>query len=562
MFTPRVVLEARDWLRRGNPRQAAAVLLPAREQRHRDLVDARQKVCAALIETARKELEQNELWAAWEAVELAHQLAPLVGDARVLREQLARQVQQRQARREWISEVVNKARRWLDGGQVREAIWLIEQFLPSEGNPAHSATDWKLQQIWKEAQVILQSLEQRVAEVRKLLEQGQFREAWQRCQQAPPQIAASPDLVSLRQQAAETLFRKRLSQAREAARAGDVEQARRCLASAFKYAEDQATLREELADVQAQIDQVERQQQEAARQADAQRRLSSLASAIERANLPAAYQRLRAACQAVPSDHPQLQQLLQRLTELEQQHASRPDQPRPVRNRDAQIVFNNLLLVLSRDEVVVGGRGGRRADLKLSAALAERHAMLVRGRKGYTLHLMAGENGELARVWVNDEPARHGQALRHDDRLVWEGASGAWRFRLPVPGSLTAMLVQEELDGSAALVTRGCCRQVLLLADEAVLAGQPGKGVHVVVPGLPGRLRLAWKPDGLMWEVEGAQLRGASDREVFGGLLCVPSEWVLEDVSSDGAMSEAEWLRQALRRRGMPQSVGLRWAWA
>jgi hypothetical protein len=36
----------------------------------------------------------------------------------------------------------------------------------------------------------------------------------------------------------------------------------------------------------------------------------------------------------------------------------------------------------------------------------------------------------------------------------------------------------------------------------------------------------------------------------------------LEEVGSDGAMSEAEWLRQALRRRGMPQSVGLRWTWA
>lgn len=129
---------------------------------------------------------------------------------------------------------------------------------------------------------------------------------------------------------------------------------------------------------------------------------------------------------------------------------------------------------------------------------------------------------------------------------------------MPVAGSLTATLVLRDSDGCPATTAQGVCRKVLLLADEAILGPERAPGVHAVLRGLPGPLRLVWRDDGLHWEAPGCRVASETkSAEHGGGLVCVPSSVRLEPEVPE-EVSEAEFLRASLRQRGQ---MGLRLTW-
>lgn len=98
---------------------------------------------------------------------------------------------------------------------------------------------------------------------------------------------------------------------------------------------------------------------------------------------------------------------------LEQESARRPDLPQPVRDRDVSLVLTDEWLILSSNEVVIGGRGSDLAGLRISAPLPKRHALLLRDRKGYALQPLLLDDRTHAGVEVNGQEVLGTRRLKH-----------------------------------------------------------------------------------------------------------------------------------------------------
>jgi hypothetical protein len=561
MFTPRIVLEARDWLQRGNPRQAALRLLEAGRIAHRDWAKVCQEVGAALVQTAQQE-QAHSVWAAWEALELAQKLAPLNGHDRELYQKLNEEIRRRGARQEAVDEVKEQAEQWLREGRIRDVVQLLQQFLDGLGDESVSGRAWKLRKMLTQAQARLETFQTLIDPIRQALENQDFLLALERCEAAGPEWAGDPELRALRRQARSGAAQSMLRQAEDAATRGEIEAAERLVRQARKFmGEGNTAWLPDFERIEKLVADRRREFERERRAAEVERRLRELREALDASDLPLAFQKFHQASRIVPADDPEFRSLRSRLMALEQDSRSGASLAQAVRDRQAQFVLANQWLILSKDEIRIGGRGAEQADLRVSAPIPKRHALLVRDRQGYTLHPLASRSGADGCVWVNGQVAETSRRLRHGDEIAWHKEAGKWRLEMPVAGSLTAALVLQDDDGCPVATARGLCRSVLLLAEEAVLGGERGRGVHAVLRGLPGRLRLVWRGDGLYWQAEGMQLVGSGDESDCGGIVCVPSEWRLAPRTAvDG--SEADWLRGAFRERASPGGMCVSWSWA
>lgn len=303
MFTPRVVLEARDWLSRGNPRQAAEVLLRDGLSDHRDVAAVRQEVACALVQLARQEQAQS-VWAAWEAVELAQRVAPLNGDDRALYEELARDVQRRRRQQEAVEEVASQTERWLCEGKSRDAVLLLEGFLDTVDGQSVSGGAWKLHQLLAQAKARLEALLAALGPIREALEKQDFFLALERCKAVWSDFGQDLELRQLFRQARCGASERTLSQAQAAALEGQVEVAERLLLRAQKLLGEEATaFRPKFEEVEALVaEQRRQQQQQALKTKEISRRLQELRAAIEAHDLPLAYQKFYAASELVSTD--------------------------------------------------------------------------------------------------------------------------------------------------------------------------------------------------------------------------------------------------------------------
>jgi len=545
MFTPRPVLEAREWLKKGNPRKAGEVLLAVAQDNHRDIVLARHDVSLTLVKVARQEYAQQAFWACWEALQLAEKLAPLNGEDRVFFEQAKCEADRRQKNRAHIQELVQLAQKWLSEGRPREVIRTIEPLLDPNSRPGFSVSNVLLEKVLADARIVLAELENFLALIQKALDAKDFRAAWGHYQKAYRKFPTDVELNGYSSQIYGPLVEEPLARAEECLRAGQLDEAEKLLRQTEEFIEENPSSKQKFEQLKFQLNEVKRQR-------SVEQLLDQLESAIEHEDFNTAYRIL--ASGKVPPDNPRRQKLMKRLVEA---GASEQPIPKPVEDRRQPIALSvrgQEWLILSNREVLVGGRGSRRADLRISAPLQAIHASLRRDQTGYYVRSYCPNDGGKGSVLVNNELVRSERRLVHGDRIAWIGACGKcgeWCLELPVAGSLTARLRLIDSTGAPAV---GNFRHVLLLDDVAIFSGQRGTPAHVHLPGFAGAFELRWTERGLLYELCGCTLAGAEDDDPCQRVLLIPSE-----LEIDVSLSEAEILGQLLTRGVSPSTVTFTW---
>jgi hypothetical protein len=386
---------------------------------------------------------------------------------------------------------------WLAPQEVKQARALLQQ-----GNPraaaqvllkASAPADHR--DMVKARQEVAQAL---VAEARQAFAGQAWASACEALDLAAQLAPLGAEAQVLREEirrAAEAALEKYLAQAREALQQGDLETARRCWQQAAqRYSQD--TRVQELDRV------LKEQEQQRIQEAALKRALERGWEALKQGDLEAARRCWQEATRHQPLDA-RVRELTQALAQAERESAAGGGQ-RAIRQR-SQCWRLNDWLVLSLPEVVIGLANGEGVQLPLWGRIHRRHARLLRDGRRYRLVPCLDKQGQACLVQCNGRPVPlAGCVLQTGDVLVFGGGPGRWRFQ-QATGSGTATLCcdQEEVTG----ITRAPgYRQVLLLDEEACLAGQPAPQVQGVLAGLPGELRLRWTTEGLRWEVRGAEV--------------------------------------------------------
>jgi len=87
---PRCCTAAREYLRHGSPVQAAQVLLESPDGDHRSVRLLQLRVSRELVEMAARDFRAGRISAAHDAIELAGRCGALTGEARSLRDEIAK----------------------------------------------------------------------------------------------------------------------------------------------------------------------------------------------------------------------------------------------------------------------------------------------------------------------------------------------------------------------------------------------------------------------------------------------------------------------------------------
>ncbi|MCS7237734.1 MAG: hypothetical protein NZ899_05620 [Thermoguttaceae bacterium] len=179
-------------------------------------------------------------------------------------------------------------------------------------------------------------------------------------------------------------------------------------------------------------------------------------------------------------------------------------QPAAVQSRTQSFVLEDVGLVISTDQVAVGTPRGEDVQLPILGRIHRRHAVFVRDRLGWQLMVCRDKHGQACPVVVNEVEVPAVTTLADEATIQFGDAHCRLCFRLPVAGSLTALL--EAPPGSSASIYAPpgqMLRRVILLADSLIIGCQ--KPAHVVLPTLPCRqVVFHWQEGGLHWSVDGA----------------------------------------------------------
>lgn len=200
------------------------------------------------------------------------------------------------------------------------------------------------------------------------------------------------------------------------------------------------------------------------------------------------------------------------------------------------ITLGSEALVVCGSGVVIGSLK-EDVEIPLLANVKRRHARLVRIRAGYTISPI-----DAAELSINGQRVRSLHPLREGDRIELGSSGSVWRFLIPVPGSLTAVLQSEPGSvGAVRLYTGQEFQRVVLMADRLEVAAYGA--AHVVIPRLPCE-RVTLFRSGDQWRVR-----------VFGGFVGDPMDGVAErdmtvsdDLTLHGDLDLAELQARLLMR--------------
>lgn len=206
---------------------------------------------------------------------------------------------------------------------------------------------------------------------------------------------------------------------------------------------------------------------------------------------------------ALCPEAPQIKRLAAELAKIAEGGQAEIHRPVPVRDRSQRLILGEIGPLILAEEVALGSPQGENVQLPLLGRVHRRHAILIRDRHGWQIVACQDKHGKPCTVRIDGESVDSVARLR-DGHLVQLGnESCLWRFRLPVPGSFTA--IWEALPKSATAIACPDARLrklAILFADELIIRG--AAPAHIVLPEFPcERVILRWQDGGLHWFVEG-----------------------------------------------------------
>lgn len=516
MWSPTEVLQVREWLKRGRLRQAARLLLQFREPLHRDVVELRDRVAAALWSSAREKAEQGERWNALDDAQLAARLVePEGGDAAFLR-RLADDVERERAQSEGARKLLEQAERWCTEGRYSDAVALIENFLSRASVEPQSALREQLEALLSAARITERTIRKIRDSIRQLAEAGDTDAAWRMCREAIEKYGPAEELIIEQARVGRLCYGHWIRLAESYLQRGEPEPAMHALQQAREI---QRTI--ELSD-DGWLARLQRQLESSFPQ-------YARAYTLDPTAPPSSFAGVRGG------------------------QATGPQRAACVQSREHVFLLDERWLVVSADDVTIGHRNSPTAHLRLAARIGREHAHIRRHGSRYHLFFSPGSRP----VFVNDQPAQSGQSLQHRDRIRFAGGQGTWHFTLPTRGSATAVLWLDDPGGSTIAVRNAHmrCRGAILMADELVCDRRPSEESHIYIKKLPGRLTLRWTSDGLIWICSGCIARENEDDPGFDeGRVMVPSTLLLRC-----EVSEFEWLQEVLQHgNDIDQPVSIR----
>ncbi len=485
MFQPREVKEAQAWLNQGNPRQAAYVLLAARDPNHKDVVACRQRVTAALLQTARREYQDGALLASYEAIQLAKKLAPLNEQDAVFAEKVEREWGREKDRQRAIHQVEKQAEQWFHERRFRSVIDLIERFLEGLTRELREDAANRLLPLLADARARLNSVETLLQKAEQSLERDDLAAAEQALNEVANLVAADDYTYTNLRNCLKELKRKQM--------------------------------------LDSLIGQIRR--------------------AIREQDLPRAIALWHKASEHGP-DNEEVRQLAHEVHNLEQRCREQRVCVR-ITQRNQRLIVGNKWLVVPAPEIVLGY--GEEATVRLLGRLHRCHARIFRDRGQYQIVPCLDKHGRRCPVSINGSAVSSAHRLRDGDQIAL-GDAGAtsviFQFQQPVPGSGTAVLVAPPTEGR--ILARARISQVVLLDESVIFTPQNAQG-HIHWPELPCCLKLVWSHQGLLWQTEAAEaLLDSTTGEPIGcrsGQVYVPSRLTLA-AQEDTELSEAEVLRR------------------
>lgn len=241
---------------------------------------------------------------------------------------------------------------------------------------------------------------------------------------------------------------------------------------------------------------------------------------------------------------PEVKRLAADLARMNAARDSKVRKASPVTSRKQQFVVDEIGLILLSDEIGIGVPNGDNVQLPILGRIHRRHAVLARDRQGWQIVTCRDKYGRACPVRIDGVPVDSAARLKDGNVVQLGDTECLWRFRQPVPGSLTA--IWEALPGSLSgiLLPEGkSVRRAILLADQLILGVMPP--AHLVNPRLPCEsLCLHWHENALHWKVNG----GSAIMEIPGVTwqsddfrVYLPSRLMI-----DGQWDEAERLGRML----------------
>lgn len=414
---PRECLAARDALARGNPSEAAQLLLASKSPQHRAVRRLLEETAEHLVRQARQHLQGGELESAEATLALAARCMPLKPDALALQRQVAEGLSLQRQQQAWQAAQLEHARTCINQGQFQTACEVLKSV------DSHPQASLLLKQVAQK----LETFRRLVQASQQALRDGESAVAYRYWQQAKALAPADPELVALSTTIAQTLSAR------------------------------------------------------------------------------------GTACSHVV----------------------------PVRQRTQPFLIDDLALVISTGEVVLGTRRAEGVQVPILGPVHGRHTVLLRDRQGWQLIPCRDRHGQACPVGVAGRLVADACRLADGCLIQLGGPECLWQFRLPLPGSLTAVL--ELMPGRPPCVVAGSklLGRVVLLDDE--LRIRPVLPAHLVLRELPShQFVLRWQPEGLGWEITGGTVcveRPGPALDQPTPLLALPSRLILT-----AQLDEAEWL--------------------
>jgi hypothetical protein len=231
---------------------------------------------------------------------------------------------------------------------------------------------------------------------------------------------------------------------------------------------------------------------------------------------------------------------------------AQPNPPAQPLNRGSMgFALTDLALFVLTPEIVIGNPRGDGVHIPLLANVHRRHAYLRRSKGQYRLEPVS----ERCLANVNGRRILAARTLRDGDRLEFGSPSCAWIFRVPVPGSSTAVLEMADPGGVSIWAPDGSSFRTAILVDDTVRIVPGGVG-HLLIPHLPcASLTMLWREDKLMAEaMEGILSVEALGQEWTDAAvpLHVPSKLTIQS-----EMSERERLGRAFAGLECPDILTL-----
>jgi len=409
---------------------------------------------------------------------------------------------------------------WLDPPECAAARDSLEQ-----GNPAEAARlllGAKYRQHRVVRKLLLEAGRRLVQEAEEQFQAGHVEAAEASIQLAAQCMALEGNALALQQQIAQAMRQK---QQREAWAAGQLDRAEQ-LARAGRLHSALDVL--ELLEGHAPADGLRADVEQ--RLASFRRHMEAGRQCLQAGQAQAAHRHWQKAKQIMP-DEPQLAELAGMIARRMAAPGRGPMPGVAVSDRAQRLLLGDLALVVSAGEVCLGTPRAEGVHVPIIGPLHRRHAVLLRDREGWQLAVCRDRHGQPCRVLVNGRQVESLCRLADGHTVELGGPGCAWRFRLPVPGSVTAVL--EPALGSRASVWTASGKPlscVVLLDQELLLrAGHPA---HIVLAELPCKqLTFRWREGSLHWHVEG----GSCGLEVPGctidqadSLVYLPGRLVIE----------------------------------